>query len=74
MYIAVIESSLKGNMKIKIEKLLANNPNPVLSAYKDGTVLYSNEAGEFLLKEWQESRRKTAFFYPGLSAKNNLSE
>jgi len=39
-------------MKSKIEKLLANNPNPVLSVDKDGTVLYSNEAGEPLLQEW----------------------
>lgn len=38
-------------MKSKIEKLLANNPNPVLSVDKDGTVLYSNEAGEPLLHE-----------------------
>lgn len=39
-------------MKTKIEKLLANNPNPVLSVDKDGTVLYSNEASEPLLQEW----------------------
>jgi PAS domain S-box-containing protein len=39
-------------MKSKTEKLLANNPNPVLSVDKDGTVLYSNEAGEPLLQEW----------------------
>lgn len=41
-----------GNMELKIEKLLANNPNPVLSVDKDGTVLYSNEASEPLLQEW----------------------
>ncbi|HWR26213.1 MAG TPA: PocR ligand-binding domain-containing protein, partial [Methanosarcina sp.] len=28
------------------------NPNPVLSVSKTGTVLYSNEAGEPLLREW----------------------
>lgn len=39
-------------MKTKIEKLLANNPNPVLSVDKDGTVLYSNESSEPLLQEW----------------------
>jgi PAS domain S-box-containing protein len=39
-------------MKTKIEKLVANNPNPLLSVEKDGTILYSNEAGEPLLKEW----------------------
>ncbi|AKB43438.1 PAS domain S-box protein [Methanosarcina vacuolata] len=39
-------------MKPKTEKLLANNPNPVLSVDKDGTVLYSNEASEPLLQEW----------------------
>ncbi|MDY0128921.1 MAG: PAS domain S-box protein [Methanosarcina vacuolata] len=39
-------------MTPKTEKLLANNPNPVLSVDKDGTVLYSNEASEPLLQEW----------------------
>lgn len=39
-------------MKQKTEKLLANNPNPVLSVDKDGTILYSNEASEPLLQEW----------------------
>ncbi|HPS88987.1 MAG TPA: PAS domain S-box protein [Methanosarcina vacuolata] len=39
-------------MKPKTEKHLANNPNPVLSVDKDGTVLYSNEASEPLLQEW----------------------
>ena len=39
-------------MKTRIEKLLANNPNPVLSVDKDGTVLYSNESSEPLLQEW----------------------
>ncbi|AKB58187.1 PAS domain S-box protein [Methanosarcina barkeri] len=39
-------------MNTKIEKLLANNPNPMLSVYKDGTVLYSNESSEPLLQEW----------------------
>ena len=35
-----------------MEQFPANNPNPVLSVEKDGTVLYSNEAGELLLHEW----------------------
>ncbi len=39
-------------MKTKIEQSSAKNPNPVLSVAKDGTVLYSNEAGEPLLHEW----------------------
>ncbi|HEY3363201.1 MAG TPA: PAS domain S-box protein [Methanosarcina sp.] len=39
-------------MKSKIEKLLANNPNPLLSVDKDNTVIFSNEAGELLLQEW----------------------
>ena len=39
-------------MKTKMEQFPATNPNPVLSAEKDGTVLYSNEAGEPLLHEW----------------------
>lgn len=29
-----------------------NNPNPVISVRKDGTVLYSNEVGKPLLHEW----------------------
>ena len=39
-------------MKTKIEQFPATNPNPVLSVEVDGTVLYSNEAGKPLLKEW----------------------
>lgn len=39
-------------MKAKMEQSLAINPNPVLSVENNGTVLYSNEAGEPLLKEW----------------------
>ncbi len=39
-------------MKTKIEQFPDKNPNPVLSVEKDGTVLYSNEAGEPLLHEW----------------------
>ena len=39
-------------MKAKMEQLPATNPNPVLRAKKDGTVLYSNEASEPLLREW----------------------
>ena len=39
-------------MKTKLEQFPANNQNPVLDVAKDGTVLYSNEAGEPLLYEW----------------------
>ncbi|AKB31881.1 sensory transduction histidine kinase [Methanosarcina siciliae HI350] len=39
-------------MNTKVEQFPTNNPNPVLSVGKDGTVLYSNEAGEPLLHEW----------------------
>ena len=39
-------------METKIEQSSATNPNPVLSVEKDGTVLYSNAAGEPLLHEW----------------------
>jgi PAS domain-containing protein len=35
-----------------MEQFPAINPNPVLSVAKDGTVIYSNEAGEPLLHEW----------------------
>src|SRR5665647_2528401 len=39
-------------METKMEQFPAKNPNPVLSVGKDGTVLYSNVAGEPLLHEW----------------------
>jgi PAS domain S-box-containing protein len=39
-------------MKTEVKQFPTNNPNPVLSVAKDGTVLYSNEAGEPLLREW----------------------
>jgi PAS domain S-box-containing protein len=39
-------------MRTKIEQFSAINPNPVLSVEKDGTVIYSNEAGETLLNVW----------------------
>jgi PAS domain-containing protein len=39
-------------MKTKTEQFPANNPNPVLSVAVDGTILYSNTAGEPLLHEW----------------------
>jgi hypothetical protein len=48
----VIKRSLKRIMKAKLEQFPAKNPNPVLSVAKDGTVIYSNEAGEPLLNEW----------------------
>jgi len=35
-----------------MEQFPEQNPNPVLSVGKDGTVLYSNGAGEPLLHEW----------------------
>jgi PAS domain S-box-containing protein len=44
--------SLNGIMYARLEQFQAINPNPVLSALKDGTVLYSNKAGEPLLHEW----------------------
>jgi len=36
----------------KMEQFPAKNPNPVISVEKNGTVLYSNGAGEPLLREW----------------------
>lgn len=39
-------------MNIRVEQFSADKPNPMLSVEKDGYVLYSNEAGEYLLKEW----------------------
>jgi hypothetical protein len=39
-------------MKIKKNQFPTKNSNPVISVAKDGTVLYSNEAGEPLLLEW----------------------
>jgi PAS domain S-box-containing protein len=51
-HFAIKRKSLKRDMEIKIEQFLETNPNPVLSVEKDGTVFYSNEAGEPLLREW----------------------
>lgn len=39
-------------MTAKMAQSQAINPNPVISVAKDGTVLYSNEAGKPLLHEW----------------------
>jgi PAS domain S-box-containing protein len=39
-------------MKAKIEHFPAKNPNPMLSVTEDGAVLYSNDAGGSLLREW----------------------
>ncbi|HWQ47808.1 MAG TPA: PAS domain S-box protein [Methanosarcina sp.] len=39
-------------MKAKEDQFQAINSNPVLSVGNDGTVLYSNKAGEPLLHEW----------------------
>jgi len=39
-------------MKAKTENSPVITPNPVLSVEKDGTVLYSNNAGYLLLHEW----------------------
>jgi PAS domain S-box-containing protein len=39
-------------MKVKREQFPAMNPNPVINAANDGVILYSNEAGEPLLNEW----------------------
>jgi hypothetical protein len=39
-------------MEAKMKQSSATNLNPVLSAGTDGTVLYSNVAGEPLLREW----------------------
>jgi hypothetical protein len=50
-------------MQTKLEQLSAKNPNPVLSVVKDGTVLYSNEAGEPLLHEWGVEIGKKLPFY-----------
>jgi ligand-binding sensor protein len=39
-------------MKIKTDQFSTKNFNPVISVAKDVTILYSNEAGEPLLREW----------------------
>jgi PAS domain-containing protein len=39
-------------MRAKMDYFPAKNPNPMLSVAKDMTVLYSNDAGEPLLREW----------------------
>jgi PAS domain S-box-containing protein len=47
-----MNGALREIMNTKIEPFLAKNPNPILCVGKDGTVCYSNEAGEPLLHEW----------------------
>jgi PAS domain-containing protein len=39
-------------MKVKMEQFPATNPNPLLNVANNGVILYSNEAGEPLLHEW----------------------
>ena len=39
-------------MESKVEQTPATNANPVLSVDKNGSVLYSNDAGNPILKEW----------------------
>ncbi len=39
-------------MEAKVEKPQATNANPVLTVNKNGIVLYSNDAGNLLLKQW----------------------
>ena len=41
-----------GKMKTKMVQFSEHNPNPILSVAFDGSVLYSNDAGEPLLHEW----------------------
>ena len=42
----------KGNMEAKVDQTPATNSNPVLSVDKNGCIVYSNEAGNLLLNEW----------------------
>ena len=42
----------KGNMEAKVDQTPATNSNPVLSVNKNGCIVYSNEAGNPLLNEW----------------------
>jgi len=46
------EEPEEDQMKTKMEQFPATNPYPVVSVGKDGRVLYSNAAGEPLLREW----------------------
>jgi hypothetical protein len=39
-------------METRMKHFPAKSPNPVLRIGKDGTDLYSNEAGKLLLLEW----------------------
>jgi PAS domain S-box-containing protein len=47
-----VRKGAEEEMQNRMELFPATNPNPVLSVAKDGTVLYSNEAGKPLLCEW----------------------
>ncbi|WP_048065170.1 PocR ligand-binding domain-containing protein [Methanosarcina acetivorans] len=39
-------------MTVKMDQFQAINSNPVLSVAEDGVILYSNKAGELLLRKW----------------------
>ncbi len=48
----VIRGEIPMEKREKMEQFPSKNPNPVLCLNKDGTVLYSNRAGEPLLQKW----------------------
>ncbi len=39
-------------MRTKMEQFLAKNPNPVFNVANNGTLIFSNEAGKPILREW----------------------
>jgi PAS domain S-box-containing protein len=39
-------------MEVNVEQTVVTKTNPVLNVNKDGTLLYSNEAGNLILNEW----------------------
>jgi PAS domain S-box-containing protein len=60
-------------MNTKITQFPAMNPNPALSVANDWTVLYSNRAGEPLLREWGVAVGEKLPSYIGDIVKNVIS-
>jgi len=57
----------------KLEQFTAKNPNPIINVGKDGTIFYSNEAGDPLLHEWEVKVGEKMPSYIGDSVQRMIS-
>lgn len=59
--IGITIARIKAEEQVRnLAKFPSENPNPVLRAAKDGTILYSNKAGYKLLNKWKSRVGKSA--------------